>query len=360
MHPILGYRPRLFLYLGTWIFVGILLGLLFHLSDPRPWSWTALFLGPLTLLYAFVCLSAWWVCRSFPISKANPIRMVFVLAVTALTSAVMWVAIGGAWNQVTAALFADPFRTPGGTGRIEAHPRDMALLLASGISLYCLSTVGHYLILAFEASRVAERRAYESEVTAREAQVRALRAQLNPHFLFNSLNSINALVGSSPEAARRMCEGLGDFLRQTLSLGARESVTLGEELRLIEKYLSIEKVRFGTRLSSEVVTDPGAEACLVPPLLLQPLVENAVKHGVADRIEGGRIRIDATREGGNLRIRVANPRDAGSPSRRGEGMGIENVRRRLAALDSGKARLEVERRTEEFVVVLELPATEAS
>ena len=124
-----------------------------------------------------------------------------------------------------------------------------------------------------------------------------MRAQLNPHFLFNSLNSINALVGGDPEGARRMCEGLGDFLRRTLQLGAREAVTLGDELALVDRYLAIEQVRFGDRLAVERAIDADALACLLPPLLLQPLVENAIKHGVAERIEGGTVRIAARARG---------------------------------------------------------------
>src|SRR6185436_2785588 len=116
------------------------------------------------------------------------------------------------------------------------------------------------------------------------------------HFLFNSLNSIAALVGTDPEGARRMCERLGDFLRRTLALGARDAVTLGEELELVDRYLAIEQVRFGARLSFDRRIGPGAAECVVPPLLLQPLVENAVKHGVADRVDGGTIVIDAHRE----------------------------------------------------------------
>src|SRR3989442_11676468 len=107
------------------------------------------------------------------------------------------------------------------------------------------------MILALEASHAAERHALESQLSPREAELRALRAQLNPHFLFNSLNSINALVGADPEAARRMCERLGDFLRRTLALGARDAVTLGEELALVDRYLDIEQVRFGSRLRVE-------------------------------------------------------------------------------------------------------------
>jgi LytS/YehU family sensor histidine kinase len=228
--------------------------------------------------------------------------------------------------------------------------------LAAGIPLYLFSAALHYLIAAFEDSRRAERRALESQVVAREAELRALRAQLNPHFLFNSLNSINALVGRDPEAARRMCEGLGDFLRRTLALGAQETVSLGEELELIGMYLAIEHVRFGARLGVTVEAGPAERACRVPPLLLQPLVENAVKHGIAARLEGGTLEIRARQAGDALRIEIANPLDPDAGTRDGQGLGLDNVRRRLRAFDSRRASVTTESTGGRFIAVLTLPA----
>ena len=141
--------------------------------------------------------------------------------------------------------------------------------------------------MAFGASQAAERRALQFEIASREAELRALRAQIHPHFLFNSLNSINALIAARPEEARRLCVRLGDFLRRSLTFGSREAIPLAEELDLAEQLLSIEKVRFGERLSHAIVADEAARACTVPPLLLQPLVENAVTHGIAQLLEGG-------------------------------------------------------------------------
>jgi len=234
------------------------------------------------------------------------------------------------------------------------------VLFVAGIILYGQSIAVHYVLLAFESARTAERRILESQVTAREAELRALRAQINPHFLFNSLNSISALAGSEPEAARRMCQLLGDFLRSSLALGGRERVAFAEELALAERYLAIEQVRFGARLGVETVVEARARTCLVPPLLIQPLIENAVKHGVADRVEGGVVRIEARRRGGALEVMVENPRDPEAPPRRGHGLGLKNVRQRLEALDPQHARVDVFSEPERFRVQLSLPAVEAS
>jgi two-component system sensor histidine kinase AlgZ len=212
------------------------------------------------------------------------------------------------------------------------------------------------MIVAFEASREAERRALEFEIASREAELRALRAQIHPHFLFNSLNSINALIAAKPEEARQLCVRLADFLRRSLTVGSRETIPLAEELDLAEQLFSIEKVRFGNRLSHAVVADDIARACAVPPLVLQPLVENAVTHGIAQMLDGGEIRIEAERRGEELRITIVNPRDAETPGRKGTGIGLQNVKRRLFALHGDAAEVRVVPGDSSFRVELRLPA----
>ncbi|MBZ5637395.1 MAG: histidine kinase [Acidobacteriia bacterium] len=351
MHPLLAGRLRILLYLVLWAGIGALLTGLFSLLGRQPVADAAVFAGPLTLVYAFACLSAWWVCRSRPIGSAPPWRLGALLAGAALQSASVWTAVGAGWAAILKA------RAGIGPDR-GGIVRELAALFVSGVVLYAQSLVAHYLALAFESARAAERRLLESELSAREAELKALRAQLNPHFLFNSLNSISALVGSDPEAARRMCHLLGDFLRTSLALGARPRVALREELALAEHYLAVEKVRYGPRLAVERDVEAAAERCLVPPLLLQPLVENAVKHGVASRVEGGTIRITARRRAGHLEVTIENPFDPDAPPRRGQGVGLDNVRRRIEALDPGSAGLRVTREGGRFRAMLYLPAFE--
>src|SRR5215813_1424780 len=286
MHPFFKDRLRLALYLTSWIVVGLALaGLLFWIRGTPIPNAMALMV-PLALLYGVICLSALWVARGLPLQSASPIRLLAGWITAALQASAVWVILGVPWVLWLSKI-----------GVIAAQRSEIiagsAAFLALGIPLYFGSLMVHYLLLTFEASREAERTMLESQVSAREAEVRALRAQLNPHFLFNSLNSINSLVGTDPEGARRMCEGLGDFLRRTLALGARDAVTLDDELGLVERYLGIEQVRFGDRLRVERAVDPEAAACRVPPLLLQPLVENAIKHGIQNCVEGGTIRIEA-------------------------------------------------------------------
>jgi two-component system sensor histidine kinase AlgZ len=353
MHPLLRSRLRLGLYLLAWIGVASVLAAFIGGLQGRSIESTMAFIVPLTLLYAFVCLSAWWVCRANPLVQTPRLQLFGALGLAMIQASFAWVVIGGAWDLfLTKKLHLDAGR--------EGLPGDLAILWVAGIVLFGQSLVVHYFMLAQENAREAERRLLETQVTAREAELRALRAQLHPHFLFNSLNSISALVGPDPEAARRMCGLLGDFLRTSLALGGRERVALEEELALAERYLAIEQVRFGPRLTVERAAEPAALPCLVPPLLIQPLIENAVKHGVADRVEGGTIRIEARRRGTALEIAVENPRDPEAPPRRGSGLGLENVRQRLTALDPRRARLDVVEEPGRFRVTLNLPALDGS
>jgi two-component sensor histidine kinase len=349
MHPLLARPTRLLLVVITAALFGVPLAWILRLLEPRPWFAALAFAVPLTVFYSFIVLSAWWVCRRHPMSGAAMGRAIAVQLGAALQATSIWTALGTFWAlALDRWLYADLTRS--------AMFRDLAVLFATGIPFYLLSAVAHYLFLAFEASHEAERRVLETQVGAREAELRALRAQLNPHFLFNSLNSINALVGSDPEGARRMCEGLGDFLRRTLALGARDEVTLSEELMLVERYLDIEQLRFGDRLRVERAVDPDAAVCRVPPLLLQPLVENAIKHGIQDCVAGGVIRIEAQRAAGRLRVAVENPVDPDAPVRRGEGVGLANVQRRLEMFGARDSQLVATREADVFRVTLTLPA----
>ncbi len=347
MHPLLAGRLRLWLYVACWIPVAAMLAAMVGALD-RPWQEAALWALPLTIVYAFVCLSAWWVCRALPLGAVPASRLLTLLFLASLFSSLLWTAIAVGWDQALARWMDFQILDTDTT-------QSLTRILALGDVLYLLSVVVHYLIAAFESARSAERRALSAQIAAREAELRALRAQVDPHFLFNSLNSVASLVGNRPEEARRICQRLGEFLRETLRQGGQTLIPLAQELALAERYLSIEQVRFGSRLSVVTAVELGAEQCMVPPLLLQPLVENAVNHGIAGLVEGGMVRIAARRSEGRLELEVENPRDDDAPARRGEGVGLANVRRRLEALDPRGTRCEVLREPKRFRVRLTLP-----
>jgi LytS/YehU family sensor histidine kinase len=202
-----------------------------------------------------------------------------------------------------------------------------------------------------------EKQALQQSVLAREAELRALRAQVHPHFLFNSLNSISALTTANPNNAREMSIRLANFLRKTLKFGGSDHVTVMEEIALVEDYLSIEKIRFGERLMFEKDIDPGVLPCLVPPLILQPLVENAVNHGIAHIPEGGTIRLRAAGNDQTLRITVDSPVDPDYVSPRKGGLGLENIRKRLEVTHGSGGKLRTEMVSGRFIAEITAPIT---
>ena len=204
---------------------------------------------------------------------------------------------------------------------------------------------------------IQDRKLTDARAAAQQAQLTALRYQLNPHFLFNSLNSISALIVTRRnEDAERMTEKLSTFLRNSLSADPARLVPLEDELSLIEEYLDIEGVRFGERLDVEFECEPEAGSALVPSFIVQPLVENAIKHGVAPSREPVRIRIAATTEGNDLCIEVENGTSPvlDEPSF-GAGVGLKNIRRRLEAVYGRRASLETEELPDRLVARICIP-----
>jgi hypothetical protein len=251
---------------------------------------------PASLILGFIGLASRFLCRALPLRSTSATRLLTTHAGSAAAASGVFVVISNAT--------ADALGRP--------HP-DNRTLFALGVLIYFATATIHYLFLEVEASREAEEAALRYRVLAREAELRAFKAQVDPHFLFNSLNAVASLCGSRPTDAREMAQRLAEFFRLMLRVGAQDRITLGEEIDLVSRYLAIEKVRFGDRLSTHINVEPEAATCLVPPLLLQPLVENAVRHGIASVVEGGTIDIAATLHDGTLRISIDNPADPDRP-----------------------------------------------
>jgi two-component system, LytTR family, sensor histidine kinase AlgZ len=347
MHPILARPGRLAAYIAIWVPLGGLLAALLGLQGVLGWLEAAVVAVPLSISYGFLSLSAWYVTGGSPVDRVGPVRVGVTAVIASFLSSAVWLLIARGWMGLIGAFAA--------WTHVPAAFRPAApTLFGFGFLLYLLAMAVSYLAAAFAVSRDAERKGLELQVLAREAELRALRAQIDPHFLFNSLQSISALTTVDPPAARRMCLLLADFLRETLALGARERIPLSSELTLVRRFLAVEQVRFGHRLVVDIDAT-GAEACEVPPLVLQPLVENAVTHGVAHMVEGGTVRIRATRRVASLVVTVDNPCDADRPSGRGTGLGLRNVRARLESAYGSEAFVQAEETGGRFVVRVELP-----
>ena len=334
MHPLLASRARLGAYLLGWLPIALLL---VGIARSQGWSWAeaSVLAPPLCLLAAFLFLSAWFLCRALPLG-----RTVEGLGTHGAAWGMAAVLMGGLWAGLAWLLARLLNWIPG----LEALPQQVGtalpVLTGLGILLYLASVALSYLMLAQERALEAERKGAELQLLAQESELKALRAQLNPHFLFNSLNSLSALTAVDPARAREMCVLLSDFLRRSLGLGERRLVPLRDELDLARAYLAIERIRFGARLQLEWHIDPATEPALLPTLLLQPLVENAIKHGIAALPEGGTLALEAELVEGHVIFRVINPMDADAPAPEGLGLGLRQVRQRLLGRFGNRARFE--------------------
>jgi sensor histidine kinase YesM len=204
--------------------------------------------------------------------------------------------------------------------------------------------------------REIEKRKEEADKLSKDAELFKLRQQLQPHFLFNSLNSINALIGSQPQKARNMIQQLSDFLRGTLKKEDHQWTSLEEELQHLQLYLEIEKVRFGHRLSTEVKNETDGMQMQLPAMLLQPVVENAIKFGLYDTIGDITISIEATNDNGSLVLEVKNPFDPETSSpKKGTGFGLSSVKRRLYLLFARNDLLKTEIKDQLFITTIKIP-----
>jgi two-component system, LytTR family, sensor histidine kinase AlgZ len=375
MHPLLASPRRLGLYLLGWVPFG---GFLHAILEGKGVDQQAIpFLSAgMSLLYAFLVLSAYYSCRLAPLPRSSAWQVISVQVPAAVSSTLLWLGLTS-----VAILMAQ--HSVGRTGMLMSVVPSMPTLAAVGLLVFTLSVACHYLALAIEQSRQIERQALQLEVVARDAELKVLRAQIDPHFLFNCLHSIASLTTTDPAAARKMCVLLGDFLRTSLKVGQQRFITLEHELALVRGYLAIEQIRLGARLQVSEQVDPATLRVEVPPLLMHPLVENAVTHGIGHLLEGGRIDVHAELDrtwgppsasaeatadspepwrrrlggpsSGRVRLRVSNTCDPDRPKGRGIGVGLENVRRRLETIYGHEAALSVRSQPELFEAEILLP-----
>lgn len=350
MHPIVARRDRLLLYLAVWLAFGALLAAVIAFGGNTSFAWAAVYAVPLALLLGLQSLSCWYLVQVLPPEQTPLPRLAGTWLGAGFVSLAIWIAASLGWARLLHAV--------AGNSLSDQEPAALTtLLLFAGAIGLLVAVLGHYMLAAFERSVQAERRALEMRVLAREAELKSLRGQLDPHFLFNSLNSVAALIGTDAQAARRMCLLMAAFFRKSLGLGGQQSIALAEEISLAETFLAIEEVRFGERLRKRFDIATDALGLAVPPLVLQPLVENAVHHGVAHLVDGGEITVRGRQRDGLLELIVENPCDPERPASRGAGVGLANVRSRIETLFGHRASVDVDAKPDHFRVSIVLPAS---
>ena len=356
MHPVLSSVRSLTWYFLVWLAIGVAVAGVFAWTGITQWRNALWFAVPVCVAYAFVLPSAYYVCRAMPFARRRlGVGVALFASASVVAGAVGWgICLG--WNGFGQGLEQD-------WAGMAITPTMGLALFAVAAGLYLSSLLMHDVLIAMDQVHAAQRREMQSLALAQAAELQMLRTQINPHFLFNCLNSISALTSSDAAGARSMTIALAQYFRQTLSLSEQASIPLEQEVAHCQSFLAIEKQRFGAKLSVDIELQDLARTALVPPMLLQPLVENAVKHGIAQRADAGVVVIQAWVQGSWLHMRVENPtvpETFAAPAAHGAdglGLGLKNCQQRLRNLYGDQARITQGVTTERFVVEMTLPFT---
>jgi signal transduction histidine kinase len=330
---------------GVWSVIGLIFSLQwyfasFRTDQPVPWGRALYVQMCWSYLWALLTPLVLWLVRRFPIEKSRWRRN---LLAHLLASTVFSLAAGLVGYLL---LF---FKYGAVMGRPYSFPNSLRFAIGNyteGMGTYFLIVFLAFAYSYYQRYRQGELRATRLEAQLSQAQLQALKMQLHPHFLFNTLHSISALLHRDTEGARKMITRLGDFLRLTLENSGTQEVTLQQEMEFLRCYLEIERIRFQDRLTTRVEVDPDALDTHVPNLILQPIVENAIRHGVATRSTPGEIEIRAKQEDGFLRIRIRDngpglPMNRSTESLFKKGLGLANTQTRLDRLYGARHRFEI-------------------
>ena len=346
-HPVLQNRVRIIVWWLIWLFLAAGQSLLFYFAFGS-FSNIGIIDSLLSLLiYSGIALSLWYPFSFFNSSNTSVPVLIGNLVASGVFSVTIWVLITKFIMQSV---------LPEGNNYQAYWDATFSYRIGTGVFIYSLIVLTYYLFISL--TNLSEKNAKEArlESLVKETELKMLRSQINPHFLFNSLNSISSLTVTDPEKARTMVVKLSDFMRYALSRKDEQPVSLQSELENLRLYLEIEKVRFGDKLATEEYIETNCLDFKLPVMLLQPLYENAVKHGVYESTETVKIITEAKMIEGFLEIIIRNNYDTVPALRKGTGTGLLNVTRRLELFYGNKASMKTTKENNIYTVTLYIPA----
>jgi two-component system, LytTR family, sensor kinase len=346
-HPILSNKVRFIVWWLVWIFLALGQSLLFYFAYGSFLQIGLLDSLVSLLIYSGLALSLWYPFRYLNSGTARTTTLITNLVLIGAFSVTSWVLIT---KLIMTSIL------PESNNYLEYWDKTFPYRIGTGVFIYGLIILTYYLFVSL--SNLSEKNVKEAKLESlvKETELKMLRSQINPHFLFNSLNSISSLTITDPEKAREMVVKLSEFMRYALSRKDEQPVSLQNELDNMRLYLEIEKVRFGDKLTTEEVIETGCLNSKIPVLLLQPLYENAVKHGVYESTESVRITTHAKLVDGYIEIAISNNYDANPSLKRGTGTGLLNVSRRLELFYGKKASIKTTKENGVYAVNLSIPA----
>lgn len=347
-HPLTNnYRLLLFysLFWGVIATINIVLQVLWY---NVPLTYSLLDSGTNYVLYPLLGSSIWYSIRYNSLEEVSVGRLILFHFIAASLLCGIWVYISYAIYQ--------PFIYDDNKFLEDGLPSK----IFTGYLLYIIYLVFFYAVNYYQSLKEKIKKEVEYKALIREAELQALKSQINPHFLFNSLNSISSLTVSNPEKAQEMVINLSGFMRYSLMHNEKEMVSFARELDNIKLYLSIEKVRFGKKLNAEFEIDTHCMEAEIPNMILQPLFENAIKYGVYETIEQVTIRTVCECDGNTLKISIVNDYDASTIKKRGEGIGLRNIRKRMEIIYNQPDLIKITDHKTSFEVQLIIPQKQAA
>jgi two-component system LytT family sensor kinase len=345
-HPVLNNGVRLIVWWLVWVFLTLGQSLLFYYAYGSFINVSLIDSTFSLLIFSSLALSLWYPFNFFNTGKQRTTTLISNLVISGTIAITLWVLI---------TKFVVLVVIPEQNDYQAYWNATFPYRIGTGVFIYSLVVLTYYLFISL--TNLSEKNAKEAKLESlvKEIELKMLRSQINPHFLFNSLNSISSLTITDPEKARDMVVKLSEFMRYALSRKDEQPVSLQSELDNLWLYLDIEKVRFGDKLITE--TDIKSE-CLdfkIPVMLLQPLYENAVKHGVYESTESVKIITYAKIDNGFLEMTISNNYDPASSMKRGTGTGLLNVSRRLELYYGNKASIKTTKENGIYSVTLYIP-----
>jgi len=346
-HPILNDRKNTIIYFVVWVLIAAVHTLiLWFLVDITPYLAVADSLV-FNLLFMGMGLSVWYTIRYSGYIRGLITDQVLNHILSGVVAIGIWLGVG---YLILYFILSEQ------TAYLEFLNRSIPARVISGLFYYAVLVLIYYLNLNTQDRQERIRNEARLRLQVREAEIDRLKAQINPHFLFNSLNSVSSLIGDNPGEAREMVIKLSDFLRYSLEYKENEMTTLKSELDHIKSYIGIEKVRFGNRMSFYIDLQPECLDMRLPHMILQPLVENAIKHGVYESTEPVEIRLHAAcDERELLNVTISNDYDARVPARKGKGIGLTNTMHRMKLVYNSDRFFSVDRTANHFTVQLTFP-----
>ena len=345
-HPVLAYKVRLIVWWLVWLFLALGQSLLFYYAYGKFTSIGIVDSVISLLIYSGIGLSLWYPFSFFNTGETSPATLISNLVLSGTISIALWVIITKYFVLLV---------LPEQNDYLSYWDATFPYRIGTGVFIYGMIVLSYFLFISL--SNLSEKNAKEArlESLVKETELKMLRSQINPHFLFNSLNSISSLTITDPEKAREMVIKLSEFMRYALSRKDEQPVSLENELENLRLYLDIEKVRFGDKLTTEEIIEPGCLEFKIPVMLLQPLYENAVKHGVYESTESVKIKTEAKFIDGFFEISITNNYSPAPSLKRGTGTGLLNVTRRLELFYGNKGSIKTTRENGIYNVTLYLP-----